>query len=94
MEEGKVFVLRSKTKQKTHHSFIIIINSILFCSTIQVRVMTFTPFFYTRKSQQFLGCYLYYNMHKLVYENVTGGKKYWVALFLLCCWTDKRDNIM
>lgn len=50
MEEGKVFVLRSKTKQKTHHSFIIIINSILFCSTIQVRVMTLTPFFYTRKS--------------------------------------------
>lgn len=49
MEEGKAFVLRSQTKQKTHHSFIIIII-ILFCSAIQVRIMTFIQLFFTRKS--------------------------------------------
>lgn len=46
MEEEKAFVLRSQTKQKTHHCFFIII---LFCSAIQVRIMTF-QFFFTRKS--------------------------------------------
>lgn len=27
-----------------------------------------------------------------MYKNLTAGKKYWVCLFVLCCWTDKVDN--